>query len=303
MNGDLGNLLTGELGEAEARFAHEDFAGDFGRSVAGRVRRRRTVRAAGVGGGTMLTAGALAIGATSIPWGTLGEATVGGIGETGSATPALSQSASQGPSPSTGPSSTHTPAPGVADSPFQCGFEFPTPTSEPDELGITAREVSGDEIRAEFDRRFGNQSPTTDVGTGDGVWAIVTGMPGGQGGTIPGETSVLDPHDPDRTYVAGRPWASEFIAEGVSFVGVSNGVVAAIIVPADTGVTPGFIDDREAQGSDLDAFLVDRAALTLCDTTGEGLDQLTLYVVAGYVTQLGDTTTGPTYAWREVGGP
>ena len=74
MSGDLGNLLTGELGEAEARFSHEDFAADFGKRIAGRVRRRRAVRAAGVGGGTMLTAGALAVGAMNIPWGVLGAA-------------------------------------------------------------------------------------------------------------------------------------------------------------------------------------------------------------------------------------
>jgi len=85
MNGDLGNLLTGELGEAEARFAHDDFAGDYGQRIAGRVRRRRAVRAAGVGGGTMLTAGALVLGATQMPWGTLGAEP--GVGGSDCATP------------------------------------------------------------------------------------------------------------------------------------------------------------------------------------------------------------------------
>jgi hypothetical protein len=74
MNGDLGNLLTGEMGEAESRFANDDFAEAYGRRVAGRVRRRRTVRATAVGGGTMLTAGALVVGATHMPWGVLGAA-------------------------------------------------------------------------------------------------------------------------------------------------------------------------------------------------------------------------------------
>ena len=41
MNGDLGNLLTGEMGEAEARFADDDFAEAYGSRVMGRVRRRR----------------------------------------------------------------------------------------------------------------------------------------------------------------------------------------------------------------------------------------------------------------------
>jgi hypothetical protein len=85
MNGDLGNLLTGEMGEAESRFESDDFAEAYGRRVAGRVRRRRAVRAAGVGGGTMLTAGALVVGATHMPWGVLGAASR--MGGTDCATP------------------------------------------------------------------------------------------------------------------------------------------------------------------------------------------------------------------------
>lgn len=88
MNGDLGNLLTGEMGEAESRFAHDDFAEAYGRRVAGRVRRRRAVRAAGVGGGTMLTAGALVVGATHMPWGALGAAS--GVGGSDCVTPSPS---------------------------------------------------------------------------------------------------------------------------------------------------------------------------------------------------------------------
>ncbi|NTW42477.1 MAG: hypothetical protein HGA44_21815, partial [Cellulomonadaceae bacterium] len=91
MSGDLGNLLTGELGEAEARFSHEDFAADFGQRIASRVRRRRAVRAAGVGGGTMLTAGALVVGATHMPWGVLGAAP--GVGVSDCVTPSPSDGA------------------------------------------------------------------------------------------------------------------------------------------------------------------------------------------------------------------
>lgn len=90
MSGDLGNLLTGELGEAEARFSHEDFAALYGRRIAGRVRRRRAVRAAGVGGGTMLTAGALVVGVTQVPWGTLGATPGVGVGATDCVTPSPS---------------------------------------------------------------------------------------------------------------------------------------------------------------------------------------------------------------------
>lgn len=88
MNGDLGNLLTGEMGEAESRFAYDDFAEAYGRRVMGRVRRRRAARAAGVGGGTMLTAGALVVGATHMPWGALGAAA--GMGGSDCVTPSPS---------------------------------------------------------------------------------------------------------------------------------------------------------------------------------------------------------------------
>lgn len=91
MNGDLGNLLTGEMGEAESRFASDDFAEAYGRRVAGRVRRRRAVRAVGVGGGTMLTAGALVVGATHMPWGVLGAAS--GVGGSDCVTPSPSRGA------------------------------------------------------------------------------------------------------------------------------------------------------------------------------------------------------------------
>ncbi len=82
MSGDLGNLLTGEMGEAEARFAYDDFAEAYGGRIMGRVRTRRAVRVAGVGGGTAITAAALAMGATHMPWGVLGAA--GGLGVGGS---------------------------------------------------------------------------------------------------------------------------------------------------------------------------------------------------------------------------
>ena len=52
----------------------------YGSRVMGRVRRRRTVRVVGVGGGTVLTAGALVLGATHMPWGVLGAAPGDGTG-------------------------------------------------------------------------------------------------------------------------------------------------------------------------------------------------------------------------------
>lgn len=51
-----------------AQMSGRDFADARGGGVARRVRTRRTVRAAGIGGGTMLTAGALVMGALNLPW-------------------------------------------------------------------------------------------------------------------------------------------------------------------------------------------------------------------------------------------
>ncbi|WP_291377722.1 hypothetical protein [Demequina sp.] len=64
---DFRDLMTAQMDDATARFAEEDFAALYGSGIVGRVRRRRTVRAASVGGGTMLTAGALALAATHLP--------------------------------------------------------------------------------------------------------------------------------------------------------------------------------------------------------------------------------------------
>ncbi len=78
------NTLQERLGvvvEADAaRFSGEEFADAWGGDVAGRVKRRRQVRAAAYSGGTMLAAGALVIGGVKLPWGTFaGPAGVGGV--------------------------------------------------------------------------------------------------------------------------------------------------------------------------------------------------------------------------------
>lgn len=78
------NTLQERLGVAveadAARFSGEEFADAWGGAVAGRVKRRRQVRAAAYSGGTMLAAGALVLGGTKLPWATLaGPASVGGV--------------------------------------------------------------------------------------------------------------------------------------------------------------------------------------------------------------------------------
>jgi len=394
MNGDLGNLLTGEVGEAEARFSHEDFAGDYGRRIASRVRRRRTVRAAGVGGGTMLTAGALVLGATHMPWGTVDtEPGVGGIDcatpspsvesvtvrvsfdgnenrpsevvvmdneggtvlvrgdESADGTFAFSDAEGnpveatpdgsggyilhvQGASVDRGwsggmtnedpsgaetgtvhytveesgsfvvPSRSddcYTPNPEDVVSPFQCGFTFPTESGGTDELGVVARVVSADDLRSEFDRRFGNQSPTADVGAGTGVWATAKGMPTSTGDVI-ATLSASDPAAGSGSITGGTasrgPGVYGLLPEGMAFVGARDGVVVATVVPGYDGATPGMVLDRDGVDADPDAFLVDRSALTACSSTAGSLDSLDLYAVAGY-----DKNLGLVYAWAEVPAP
>lgn len=63
-----------------ARFSGGDFAEGRGASVARRVRRRRTARAAGYGGGAMLAVGALAVGGARLPWGGIGAIAQPGAG-------------------------------------------------------------------------------------------------------------------------------------------------------------------------------------------------------------------------------
>jgi len=63
-----------------ARMSGRDFANTRGTGVARRVRTRRTVRAAGIGGGTMLTAGALVAAAINMPWETKAAPGPGGGG-------------------------------------------------------------------------------------------------------------------------------------------------------------------------------------------------------------------------------
>ena len=69
MDSSFGALMDDAVAADAARMSGRVFADARGVGVARRVRTRRTVRAAGIGGGTMLTAGALVLGATHMRWG------------------------------------------------------------------------------------------------------------------------------------------------------------------------------------------------------------------------------------------
>ena len=75
---DFRELMSAEMDDAAAGFAAEDFAGGYGRGVVGRVRRRRTARAVGVGGVSAVAVGALAVGAMN--WTVEGDPAASGTG-------------------------------------------------------------------------------------------------------------------------------------------------------------------------------------------------------------------------------
>jgi len=62
MASDLRELIHGGAEAKRHLFASENFAGDYGRSVIGRVKRRRAVTATAMGGGTVVAVGAIAVG-------------------------------------------------------------------------------------------------------------------------------------------------------------------------------------------------------------------------------------------------
>lgn len=432
MNGDLGNLLTGELGEAEARFSHEDFAGDYGRRIAGRVRRRRAVRAAGVGGGTMLTAGALAVGATHVPWGVLGaapgvggsdcvttfpsddanlvtvtfdgsdgrlaetvvtdpatggvrlraiqqsdgtwrvtdadgnqvEATPGPGGgyvvnldgallaiewpdngaiaapsdptatgtisytveaPTGGASPSpsddcytpsptpsgdpnMADGISQGP----GPSLAAKPEGAVADSPFQCGFTFPTDSLTTDGLWIdSAQWMTGAEAAAAIRASFADDpSQAPGVGNLAGRVPVVTVHFAGTV-TDSGAMAYFGIAEPSIDQIdTTRPTDTTdlFASEGATFVGVADGrVVATGVVPTDGWGTPPpvYLEPGAFPEDGSLLYLLDQgAALTSCDANPIDTASIDLFAVAGLIVKHPDgTVEGPTYAWTPVGKP
>jgi len=87
MDLSIQDVMNDLVREDAARMSGRDFADARGTGVARRVRTRRTVRAAGIGGGTMLTAGALVAAAINMPWETKAAPGTGGVGGGDCATP------------------------------------------------------------------------------------------------------------------------------------------------------------------------------------------------------------------------
>ncbi len=67
MPDDFERLMRVQFDAAESRFAHDEFADDFGTTIKSRVKRRRMVTGTAVGGGTVFAIGAIAVAAMYLP--------------------------------------------------------------------------------------------------------------------------------------------------------------------------------------------------------------------------------------------
>lgn len=79
MPAELKDVLLGAVEAKRGHFAHENFAEGYGRVIIGRLKRRRAITATAVGGGTVVAAGAVVVGASYAPWGGFGMPATQGI--------------------------------------------------------------------------------------------------------------------------------------------------------------------------------------------------------------------------------
>ncbi|MBC7298834.1 MAG: hypothetical protein H5T82_08065, partial [Demequina sp.] len=121
MSNSFHSAMNDLVMEDATRMSGRDFAHARGVGVARRVRTRRRVRAASVGGVSAVAVGALAVGATQVPWSPLA-------------------------APAAAPDE-------PATSPFQCGFVFTSETQSVD--GMTIEDtgwLTAGEVHARLDR-------------------------------------------------------------------------------------------------------------------------------------------------------
>lgn len=288
---DFRDLMIAQMDDAAAAFAAEDFASGYGRGVVGRVRRRRTVRAVGVGGASVVAVGALAVGANHVPWGPLAE-------------------------PAAAPDERAT-------SPFQCGFDFPTDSQGSDDLWIdglawlTPAEMNAavyqrmaQTNQAQIDRGGPAEPQPWDlpraVGTEPGP-VFTLHYPAGSeaaGGGVRDTDPVLDP--PGSSSLQGP---SDVIVEfsiGLTFVAVSDGVVTGTLLdPWSPQDAPhlAWVASGESSFVEPLALLNPEGAFTACPGVALESDA-DVYAVAGVMTDSSvDGMSGPEYAWLSAGRP
>lgn len=291
MSNSFHSAMNDLVMEDAGRMSGRDFAEARGVGVARRVRTRRTVRAASVGGASVVAVGALAVGATQVPWSPLA-------------------------APAAAPDE-------PATSPFQCGFEFPTDSQGSDGFWIdglawlTPAEMNAAVFarraqinQAQIDRGGPAEPQPWDlpraIGTEPGP-VFTLHYPAGSeapGGVIRETDPALFP--PDSSALQGPSDVIVAFSVGLSFVAVSDGVVTGTMLePGSPNELPRLAAVASGESSFVEplALLNPEGAFTACPGVTLESDA-ELYAVAGVMTDSSvDGMSEPEYAWLSAGRP
>ncbi len=303
MSDSLHSAMNDVVLEDAARMSGHNFAEARAGGIGRQVRTRRTVRAAGWGGGTLLTAGALAVGATQVPWNGA-TAPVGG-GTTGVAT---------GTSDATADSGSYDM---VGDSPFECGFTFNTDADGTEHLGIDGLEWSTpNEMNARIADRYsqpddaGNVANPRDVPHALGTFDVPTvtvhdtlaqsvgNVSSGVGGTADPALGLYD------NSLRAEPGGVVF-AEGTTFVAVVGDVVVGTLAEdVSPQLAPSAYFDPLDESTTAMTMLNADGAFVPCPAVDVPSEWWDAYAVAGSVAvDSSGTVHGPDYAWLRISGP
>lgn len=292
MTGDLQDLMHGAEDAKRRAFASEDFAGGYGRSVIGRVKRRRAASATAMGGGTVVAVGALAVGASTVPWGTF----------------------VLGASPA-GPSNASTPAPSGAErpsvlagsSPFQCGFVFAAPEGSTGVITVgEPRWLTPGQADAAVRSFYGDHEEIELALSGSDVpilqFSSISTWPGGNYGGDVGPTDPAE-HRGGFSYGADGATISGGYIDGAQFVLAADDVVIATYSPEDVagnGRTQYVLHAGDGHGTLYGLNLA--SGFTACPgVEPDALEGAQAVAVAGTMLVDGEKAVeGPYYAWRYV---
>ncbi len=278
---DFRDLMIAQMDDAAAAFAAEDFAAGYGRGVVGRVRRRRTVRAVGVGGVSAVAVGGLAFGGSQL--------FSDGVQPAGFVTPSPDPSRTAGPE--------------GAVTPFECGFVFDTNASNAPHLAVTAWQST-------------TPGGSTSMGDNsvDSVWTdglVDTSANAAHGvaeqslgnRTPESEVSGRDPGDPAVWAERGGP--IDGTHAGVGFVSVRDDVVVGTQRLDFTAGPVPFAVTGIDEGKFAASLSQPESAFVPCPGEEPSDVSVDVYFVVSAVTmKRGDPNpvAGPEYAWAHIGG-
>jgi hypothetical protein len=298
MDNSIHDVMNHLVAADAARMSGVRFADARGTGVARRVRTRRTVRAAGMGGASAVAVGALAVGATHVQWGALVLPGAGGTAD---------------------PESKSTPAGVVGGSPFGCGFVFPSASQSVEGMAIEDTGwLTSDEVLALLDRRInthfdssGNlvQSEhvpvTVHVDSTQSLPTFSLVHPAGSavtGGYFGAEDPVV--RAPTIDGITGPAGADiKESTEGRTFVAVSHStVIGTITNPWQPEDAPP-VASTNTELPDSLTLINPEGAFSACPGATLGSDY-DVYAVAGRMTMDSDhVVSGPYYVWSEIAKP